>query len=116
MMPPKMQNGPGGVAAPTRARNSQKAAEDSPTIARHIGKRHVPGQLPVVVSATLYQPATGLVMALIVPDDICPNCSDWHNHKAKWPVPALVEKKARCGAKYEIALHPPSIKRNRRAA
>lgn len=34
MKPPKTRNGPGGVAAPTRAENDQKAAEDTQTIAR----------------------------------------------------------------------------------
>jgi len=69
-----------------------------------------------VQAATIFPPALGLVTALIVPDDVCPGCGDWHNHKAKWPVPALVSKKARCGAKYELALHRPKVKRSRRAA
>jgi hypothetical protein len=40
MNPPKTQNGPGGVAAPTRAENSHKAAEDTPTVQPRRGRRH----------------------------------------------------------------------------
>lgn len=115
-MPPPNENGPQGGNPETRS-NDQMAEHDSIKVQPMTHKRHVLGQLPAVVSAALFPPAMGLVMALIVPDDICPGCGDWHNHKAKWPVGALVEKKARCGAKYQVALHAPrTTRRGRRAA
>jgi hypothetical protein len=116
MKPPKTQNGPGGVATPTRARNDLVAAEDTDRVARHPDKRnYFPRQLPIVRSATAYPPAWGTVTTLIVLDQPC-DCGDWHNHKLKGAAPALLSRKARCGNRYELALHAPRVRRNRRAA
>jgi hypothetical protein len=53
---------------------------------------------------------------LIIPDETCPGCSCWHSHRIKYPAPVLVFRKARCGTRYELALHKPVAKRGRRAA
>jgi hypothetical protein len=116
MNKPKTQNGPGGVAAPARARNDHKAAEDTSTIARTSDKRKFVGQLPIVRSATAYPPAWGTVTTLVVLDQPC-ECGDWHNHRLRGNAPALVWRTARCGAKYELALHAPrATRRGKRAA
>ncbi|OUC96071.1 hypothetical protein CA984_16460 [Streptosporangium minutum] len=86
------------------------------TVARKRRARHVPGQVPIVLAATIYPPAYGMSQALIVPDETCPGCSCWHSHRIKYPAPVLVFRKARCGARYELALRKPAVKRGRRAA
>jgi hypothetical protein len=115
MIPPETQNGPGGSRHSRQGQYDQKAAEDISKIARRTDKRHVPGQLPIVLSATAYPPAWGTVTTLVVLDQEC-MCGDWHNHKVKGNAPALLNRKARCGNRYELALHPPRVRRSRRAA
>lgn len=115
-MPPENENGPGGSSRSRQGQYDQKAAEDTLTVQRGGRARHVVGQLPIIVAAAVYPPATGRQQAVIIPDDICPGCAEWHDHKGKWPLPVLVTKKARCGIKYEVALHPPRVRRARRAA
>ncbi|MFI7618038.1 hypothetical protein ACIBP6_43145 [Nonomuraea terrae] len=79
-------------------------------------KRNSSQQLPLVLGATIYTPAYGMSLALVVPDDACPACGFWHSHRIKWPAPVLVARKARCGQRYELVLHAPKSRRNRRAA
>ncbi len=119
MRPPNNGNGPGGVATPTRAEKNKTAAQSARSVAtvpRQTDKRnHYPRQLPIVRSATAYPPALGTVTTLVVLDQPC-DCGDWHNHKVKGRAPALLNRKARCGTKYELAVHPPRVRRARRAA
>ncbi len=97
---------------PTRSAFSD--ATNATTVQRSNDRRHASRQLPIVLSATVYTPAYGMVFALIVTDDACPACGFWHSHRLKWPAPVLVTRKARCGQRYELALHPPrAIKRKR---
>lgn len=95
--------------------NGQQATEDTHTVAHGTDVRHAPRQLPIVRSATAFPPAWGTVTTLIVLDQPC-DCGDWHNHKVRGNAPVLLNRKARCGTKYELALHPPRVRRNRRAA
>lgn len=96
-------------SAPYSTRNAAGKTTRSP------GARHVPGQLPIVVAATIFPPATGRKLALITPDEQCPGCGEWHDHRCPWPAPVLVDKRARCGARYELLLHRPKVsKRGRR--
>jgi hypothetical protein len=109
-------------AAPARERLSgsttHMGAETTTTkVHRKRAKRTIPGQVPLVKSATVRPPGMGLKTALVLPDEECPRCGEWHNHRSPWPVPALVEKSARCGVKYELATHLPKVtRRGRRAA
>jgi hypothetical protein len=56
-----------------------------------------------------------MVTVLIVLDDEC-ECGYFHAHRVKVPAPALLRRTARCGTKYELALHGPKTERGRRAA
>lgn len=113
--PPETQNGPGSTTSQGRE-NNQQVAQDTLTVQRGADKRnHYPRQLPIVRSATAFPPAWGTVTTLIVLDHPC-ECGDWHNHKIKGATPALLNRKARCGNRYELALHPPRVRRVRRAA
>lgn len=100
-------------SAPNSAPNN--AYNAGSTVARRADKRNIPGQLPLVVSATAFPPAWGTVTTLIVLDQECV-CGGWHNHRVKAPAPALLSRKARCGEKYQLMLHPPRVRRSRRAA
>lgn len=106
---PNPARGPASNSAPINA-------NAAPTVQLAADKRKLyPGQLPIVLSATAYPPAWGTVTTLVVLDQPC-DCGDWHNHKVRGDAPALLPRKARCGTKYELALHPPRVRRNRRAA
>ncbi|WP_326826441.1 hypothetical protein [Streptosporangium sp. NBC_01756] len=114
-MSPESRNG-AGVTTPERRSHDQKAVQDTSTIHAQADRRSIPTQLPIVLSATAYPAGYGLVTILIVLDQECP-CGDWHNHRVKAPAPALLSRKARCGMRYELALHAPrSTRRGRRAA
>jgi hypothetical protein len=113
--PPKTRNGPEGVASPTGAENGHQAAEDTVRVQRGTDKRSFPRQLPIVRTATAFPPAWGMVTVLIVLDSEC-ECGYYHAHRVKAPAPALLRRKARCGTRYELALHAPRVRRNRRAA
>ena len=96
--------------------SDQQVTQDPSTIQAGADKRnYFPRQLPIVLSATAFPPAFGTVTTLIVLDQPC-QCGDWHNHKIKGAAPALLNRKARCGNRYELALHPPRVRRDRRAA
>ncbi|MCA2187730.1 hypothetical protein [Nonomuraea cavernae] len=69
----------------------------------------------MVHSATAFPPAWGMVTVLIILDDEC-ECGYFHAHRVKAPAPALLARTARCGTKYQLALHAPKAKRGRRAA
>ncbi|WP_327105443.1 hypothetical protein [Nonomuraea glycinis] len=114
-MDQEKQKGGAGGTIPERRPNDQKAANSKATVARRINRRHVTGQLPIVHSATAYPPAWGMVTVLIVLDDEC-ECGYFHAHRVKVPAPALLRRTARCGTKYELALHGPKAKRRGRAA
>ncbi|GGQ20720.1 hypothetical protein [Streptosporangium sandarakinum] len=114
-MTPGKQNGAQAIT-PERRPNDQMAANDTAHSNRPAGARHLPTQLPIVLAATIYSPAPGMSQALVVPDDVCPGCGFWHSHRIKVPAPVLVNRKARCGQRYELALHKPAAKRGRRAA
>lgn len=117
MKPPENENG--GSRATGNRRNETDADQTQAlraTVQPHTDKRNLyPRQLPIVLSATAYPPAWGTVTTLVVLDQPC-DCGDWHNHKVRGDAPALLPRKARCGTKYELALHPPRARRNRRAA
>jgi hypothetical protein len=116
MIPPETQNGPGGSSRSRQGQYDQKAAEDTSKIARRTDKRHVPGQLPIVRSATVWPIAAGLKTSPILLDDPC-DCGDYHQHRNdRWPAPASTVKSARCGVQYDLFLHPPKAMRGRRAA
>lgn len=114
-MPPDTQKGGSGVITPETRPNDQMAANDKAKSNRNCSPRHVTGQLPIVRSATVYPPDLGLTYAPIMLDDECA-CGGWHRHQVKWPAPVLLSRRARCGVRYELALHRPRIKRGRRAA
>lgn len=112
----KTQNGPGGSSRSRQGQYDQKAAEDIHTVAHRADKRNLfPGQLPIVRSATAYGPAWGMVTVLIILDQEC-ECGFYHAHRVRSPAPALLHRTARCGTKYELALHAPRVRRSRRAA
>lgn len=113
-MPPNNENGPRSTTSETRP-NDQMAAYTKPQGSRSADARHAPRQLPLVRSATAYAPAWGMVTVLIVLDHEC-ECGYYHAHRVKAPAPALLRRTARCGTKYELALHAPRVRRNRRAA
>ncbi|TMR95583.1 hypothetical protein EJK15_27900 [Nonomuraea basaltis] len=117
MHPPDKQNGPGSTTS--QGRNESKAdqteAFSSVTVQPGADKRK-PQQLPIVLSATAYPAGYGQVTILIVLDTECA-CGDWHSHRLRSEsIPSLLNRKARCGAKYELALHAPRVRRARRAA
>jgi hypothetical protein len=118
-MPPENKSGPGSTTSQGRNEKidtDQAQALSLPKVQRETDKRSIPTQLPIVLPATAYPVGFGLVTVLIVLDQECP-CGDWHNHRVKAPAPALLSRKARCGQKYELALHAPkATKRGRRAA
>lgn len=107
---PNPCQGPASNSALTNADNNADA-----TVQPRSGRRHAPRQLPLVRSATAYGPAWGMVTVLIVLDQEC-ECGYYHAHRVKAPAPALVRRTARCGTKYELALHAPRVRRGRRAA
>jgi len=110
-----MQKGPGGSSNSHRDPYDLKAAEDKAKSSPKRGPRHVTGQLPLVRSATVYPPDLGLVYAPIMLDDECA-CGGWHRHQVKWPAPVLLSRRARCGVRYELALHRPKVKRGKAVA
>jgi hypothetical protein len=114
-MPPNKKNGPRSTTSETRS-NDLMAANDIPKVHNVSDERNTSAQLPIVLAATIYTPAYGMTMALVVPDDACPACGFWHSHRIKYPAPVLVVRKARCGQRYELALHAPRPRRSRRAA
>lgn len=113
-MPRKEKSGP---RATGNRSNTLQGANDTPKVQACTEQRnYFPRQLPIVRSATAYPPAWGTVTTLIVLDQPC-DCGDWHNHKLRGVTPALLARKARCGTKYELALHAPKVsRRGRRAA
>ncbi|MFG1619520.1 hypothetical protein ACGFI3_42780 [Nonomuraea wenchangensis] len=92
MRPPKTQNGPGGVAAPTRAENDQKAAEDIVRVPRQRGSRHVTGQTPYARFMLVHENRPGRRTADAIPLDHCPVCGFQSKHSTAWPPPEFLTK------------------------
>lgn len=108
--PPDNENGPQGAYPETRS-NDQMAVHDTSKIAPRTDRRHVPEQLPLVRSATVHEPFPGQKRAMVLPDDVCPDCGFKRLHWSEWPAPALLHKRCRCGCGYELTLYPMRAKR-----
>ncbi|WP_162795707.1 hypothetical protein [Nonomuraea lactucae] len=102
---------PGAALDPMTIKATSNA---KPQGSRSRRARHVAGQLPLVRSATAYAPAWGMVTVLIVLDQEC-ECGFYHAHRVKAPAPVLLRRTARCGARYELALHAPRVRRRKAA-
>lgn len=92
MKPPKTQNDPGGVAAPTGAENDQMAAEDKATVAHRTDVRHAPGQTPIARFLLVHEHRAGRRRADAWPLDHCPMCGYHARHSAEWPPPETLWK------------------------
>ncbi|WP_030918994.1 hypothetical protein [Streptosporangium amethystogenes] len=109
------QKGPGGSSHSHQDPNDQKAANDKAQPSARRFARHAE-QAALFLTATAYPLGSGLQTITVMIDTEC-QCGDWHRHTIKPPVPRLLRRRARCGTRYELALHAPrATRRGKRAA
>ncbi|MFI7044753.1 hypothetical protein [Streptosporangium sandarakinum] len=90
------------------------AAEDNTKVqAISIRRSNRDGQTSLPLAAAVaYPPYPGLKKAVLVVES-CPVCSWPHRHEADWPAAALLTRRGRCGARYDLI---PRVRRTKRRA
>ncbi|MGW5487436.1 hypothetical protein ACWEU6_05235 [Streptosporangium sandarakinum] len=109
-----MKKGGGGAITPAHRPNDQMAANDTTKVPNMNDRRdNRKGQTSLpIVAALAFPPFPNLKKAVLIVED-CPGCQWPHRHEADWPAPALLTRRGRCGARYDLI---PRVRRTKKRA